>query len=309
MIEYTHQIVRMERGVTKGSGSPMWYCLTKDGERVNVFSHANPERDNTIYFREAGYFEAMDALKEKEVLEWSEYPIDVAMRKTPDGKWWTITAVAPRPEGAEPDARWQPDIRLYRARARQMAKWLVENPICIVDVEMTGLGLDDEITAIAILSTRTGECYESLISPRQPEKLLRPQKGGQTAADVTGLMPEMLDDAPEFEEAYPFIAAILSWATWCAYNAPFDVGALDRECSNQGLSLLTNAGVFDAAQIAAEYLGNWNEKAGRFDMVKLAEAATQLGIQIDVSHAAGADARTTYAMLKAIADDVLGQPF
>src|SRR5262245_59181445 len=114
----------MERGATKNTNSPMWRCVTADGESVNIFSHADEAKDNTVYFRQAGYFEAMSSLALDEALLWNSHPIDVAMAKTPDGKWWTITAVAPRPDGSQPDVMWGPDIRLYRARARQMARWL-----------------------------------------------------------------------------------------------------------------------------------------------------------------------------------------
>lgn len=306
---YTHQIVRMERGATKNSGSPMWRCRTADGESVNVFSHSDPAKDNTVFFKEAGYFDLMDALKVGEALEWNTHPIPVTMEKTPDGKWWSVVAVAPKPADAEPDVMWQPNLRLYQQRAQRLALMIVTHGVRILDVETTGLGADDEIVAVAVLDENSQVCYESLISPRHPEKLLRVGKGGQTAADVTGLLPEMVDDAPEFDKVWNELHGALDGSHWCAYNAKFDCEALDRECSNYDLPLLTNSGVWDAAQIAAEYLGHWNEKRQWWEMLKLSDAATQLGIQIEVSHQAGADARTTLALLKAIANDVLGEPF
>ena len=48
MTEYTHEIIRMERGATKGSGSPMWKCQTVDGQRVNVFKHEREDPPQTV---------------------------------------------------------------------------------------------------------------------------------------------------------------------------------------------------------------------------------------------------------------------
>jgi DNA polymerase-3 subunit epsilon len=309
MTIFTHEIVRMERSATKNSGSPMWRCQTKDGERVNVFQHSDPEKDNTEMFRKAGYFGYMEGLKIGEAVEWSESPIWVVMEK--DGDWWAVKDVGTKPHDAEPDVLWMPDLKAYRKRAVCQAQERLEDlPFVIVDVETTGLRPDDEIIAVAIIDAMDGEpLLNTLVCPRDPKKLYRKQKDGLCAADVTGIRPEQLMEAPTFKEVWPEIRNYLYNEQWAAYNAGFDMGSLDRECSNAGLPLLTNRGVFDAAVIAAEYLGNWNAKRQWFEMLKLGEAATQLGVMVEVSHQAGADAKTTYAILKAIADDVNGEPF
>ncbi|MEO8608886.1 MAG: 3'-5' exonuclease [Chloroflexota bacterium] len=312
MTTFTHEIIRMERGETSGSKSPMWRCTTKDGQRVNVFQHIDPKKDGSTLFIEAGYFNQMSGLKVGEALEWSQYPIQVVM--TSDGKWFEVKAVAPKPEDAEPDVLWQPDLKAYRKRARILANWLIsrgDDTFCI-DVEMTGLRTDDELVAMAIIDMNGEVRMNELICPMNPNKLWRKQKDGLSAADITGITPEQLMETQNFKAQYPFIRDILDQERWVAYNANFDVRALDQECSNAGVPLLTNAGVFDAAVIAAEYLGNWNEKRQWFEMLKLADAATQLGVMLGAAHTAHADAAATYDILKAIASDVgvsAGVPF
>lgn len=305
MNTYTHEIVRMERGETSGSKSPMWRCQTADGQKVNVFQHSDPKKDGSKLFIEAGYFDLMDGLKVGEALEWSAYPVQVELERTPDGKWWEIVTVAPKPDGAEPDVLWQPDLTEYRKRAVRQANEIVNHAVRIFDVETTGLRPDDEIISISILDEASDVKYDTLIQPCKPEKLLRKQKDGLCAAEITGITPESLEYELPFRNHWMNIHKALDGCHWCAYNAGFDVAALDRACSNEGLPLLTNAGVFDAAIIAAEYLGNWNPKRQWFEMKKLAEAATELGIMLDAPHQAGADARATYDILKAIAADVL----
>lgn len=304
MTTFTHEIVRMERGATKNSNSPMWRCTTKDGEKVNVFQHSDPAKDNTAIFREAGYFGYMEPLKIGEAVEWSQNPIWVVLEK--DNNWWKVTTVGNKPHDAEPDVLWQPNIEHFRERAVRLAvRSLVEETrLRIVDVEMTGVRSDDELTAIAIYDGAGTLLLETLVQPPNPNKLLRVGKGGLTAADVNGLTPDDLKDAPTFADVYPRIFEYLDDADLVAYNAGFDYGALDRECSNNNLALIGCRSVMDVAVLAAEYLGNWNEKRQWFEMMKLGEVAARLGIMIDVQHAAGADVKTTLAVLKAIASDV-----
>lgn len=306
MTVFTHEIVRMERATNK-YGDPMWRCTTKNGEKVNVFQSGDPAKDNTVMFREAGYFGYMEVLKVGEAVEWSESPIWVVMES--DGKWWSVKEVGKKPHDAEPDVLWQPNVAQFRERAVRLAvRSLVdETRLRIVDVEMTGVRSDDELTAIAIFDGAGTLLLETQVRPPNPNKLLRVGKGGLTAADVTGIMPDDLKDAPTFAELYQRIFEYLDDADLVAYNAGFDYGALDRECSNNNLALIGCRSVMDVAVLAAEYLGNWNEKRQWFEMMKLGEVAARLGIMIDVQHAAGADVKTTLAVLKAIASDVGNQ--
>jgi hypothetical protein len=85
------QIVTMRRDQTKGSGSPMWRCETKDGLSVNVFKHTDPLRNSFHLFAEAGYGEAMDAMQFGEALNWHHYPITVSL--VANGSFWNVQRV------------------------------------------------------------------------------------------------------------------------------------------------------------------------------------------------------------------------
>lgn len=311
MSEFTHEIVRMERGATKNSGSPMWRCTTADGVRVNVFQHSDPHKDNTLLFKVAGYFDLMNGLKNGESLGWSQHPIKVILNK--EGEWWTVSGVCVRLTDAEPDVMWQPNLKMYQERAvRHAVRLLVdETRLRIVDLEMTGVTSDDEITAIGIYDGAGTLMLDTNVNAPNPEKLLRMGKAGMTAADVTGISPSDLVDAPTFAELHQRIFEILEDADFVAYNAPFDCEGLDRECSNNELPLISRRSVHDVAVLAAEYLGNWNEKRQWFELMKLGEAASRLGIMTDVQHKAGEDALTALKVLKAIASDegTLDEPF
>lgn len=299
----SHEIVRMERGETKNSKSPMWRCETRDGQRVNIFSHADPAKDNTAIFRESGYLDDMEALKVGEVLNWTQHPIRVAMEKV--GDWWTVKGVVQRPVDAEPDAAWKPNLALFRERAQKQAVNILGlSMLRVLDLETTGLRADDEICAIAILDGQGETLIDVLVKPSDPFKLLRPGKRGQTASEINGLTPDDFGSTPPFIDQYPKIANALDCAHWLIYNAQFDAPLLDRECSNAGVRPLIPLGIFDVARIASEYMGNWNEKRQWFEMVTLEEAAIDLAGSAGRLHAAADDAQSALLIMQAIARGV-----
>lgn len=310
-MEYSHAIVRMERSTTKNSGSPMWRCTTQDGQKVNVFQHSDPVKDGVRPFQEAGYFAEMDALRIGEALEWEGAPIRVKMQA--DGQWWKVTEVELRPEGAEPDTLWEPYIKLYRRRAQHQAQHLLRQGFNVLDVEATGIKVDDEIVSIAVVSSQTGEVMlDTRIRPRNPSKLTRIQKGGLSSVDVHGLTADMLKDAPTIDIVVSQIESVLTGSFVAGYNVRYDVDMLDRNLSDNGYEPMIYGCVWDVAQIAAEFLGNWNAKRGWFEMVKLDEACAAFGITRTDSHDAKADALATLALVKAMADadvESWGVPF
>lgn len=299
MTQFTHEITRMERSETKGSRSPMWRCSTRDGQKVNVFSHNDPAKDNTTLFKGAGYWPEMEALKVGESLEWSQHSIWVKMRQV-DG-WWVIDEVLKRGDVAAPDSRWQPKLALYRARAQFQADYLMRTSnLRIFDLETTGLNTDDELVSIAILNINGEVVFERRVKPAHPDKLLRPGKNGQSASDINGILPEDLAGEESFVELYPLIKNALNNCPWVVYNAKFDPPVLDRECSNAGLTPFTNGGIFDVAQLAAEYLGNWNEKRQWFEMLTLEDAVLELVGGVGQLHDAANDAQSTLMILESI---------
>ncbi len=93
-------ITSMERSATNNSRSPMWRCQTANGERVNIFKHDDPEKNNFALFEAAGYGELMLPMEDGDELYWHGSGLPVRMRRM--GKWWEIVAVEPR-NGRVPD--------------------------------------------------------------------------------------------------------------------------------------------------------------------------------------------------------------
>lgn len=301
MSEYTHEIFRIERGVTKGSGSPMWKCQTRDGQTVNIFQHQLAERNTFELMVQAGYA-AFSELEPGEVQYWRNHPIQVELVK--DGQWWKLAAVEPRPKLAESDEELAPDVDSYRDRAQRLSNLLTTRLYewRYWDTEMTGLQEDDEMVAASVVNVRGNILFDELICPRNPQKLLRPGKSGKTASDVNGITPDTLLDAMLTEDALVDLAGCLTGRVWVAYNAPFDVAALERECLRYNHPLIYALGIHDAMQIFAEYLGDWQPKYRSFRTVTLSEAARLLDLDPGQSHAACDDAMTTLEIIRAIAD-------
>ena len=301
-VEYTHAIVRMERSATKNSGSPMWRCRTEDGQTVNVFQHSDSVKDGSHLFIQAGYMVDMEALKIGEALEWSGSPIRVDMRKK--GDWWEVVAVEPRPVGVETDTLWKPDPYVYRLRTYEQIRWLMHNSddFEVIDLETTGVRLDDEIVSMALVTCIGQVILNTRIRPAHPAKLERIGKNGQTASDIHGLTAADLADAPSLTDVWVELAPRLDGKTILGYNVRFDLQMLDRNLSDNELLLPAWGAVWDVAQLVAEFIGNWNAKRGWFEMVTLDEACRIFGIERDVAHDARADALATLELVKAMAD-------
>lgn len=300
MTDYTHEIVRIERGATKGSGSPMWKCLTSDGQNVNVFKHALPERNTFELLVQAGYVDLIE-MAVGDVQRWRHnYPIKVQLVK--DGDWWKLAAVEPRPAYAEADAEFVPDVKLYQERAQRKARRLTNRSVDTLhwDFETTGVEKDDELVAAAIVDNKGRVLFDELMLPNNPQKLLRVGKSGKSASEINGITPDMLMNAKMVEDALVSIAMHLTGRLWCVYNAPFDVGVLERECLSHRHPLIWALGIHDAMQIFAEYVGEWQPKTQNFRIWTLAQAAQMLDIAHAQAHTAKADALATLEIMKAI---------
>lgn len=303
MTDYTHQIVRIERSVTKGSSSPMWKCLTADGQTVNVFRHALPERDTFDLLVQAGYGDLIQ-MHLGDVQRWRHnYPI--AVRLVKDGSWWKLAAVEPRPVQAHPDADQDsiPNPALYHSRAQRLCNDLLLLPSFwrSLDFETTGLLEDDEMVSVSVVSGYGEALFDTLVCPAHPEKLLRPGKYGKCASDINGITPEAVSGAMMTADALADLTEYLSGQIWVAYNAPFDVGVLERECLAYGHPLIFALGIHDAMRIFADYRGEWDPKEQQFKTVTLSKAARMLDIDPGLLHTARADALTTYELIKAMA--------
>lgn len=97
----TMQIVRVVAGRTRNSDSPMWRCYTADDEQINFFQHTDAGKNTFPLLEAADYGSVFSAMGDGEVVEWAQHPIEVTYQM--NGDWREPVAVAPRPDGAEPD--------------------------------------------------------------------------------------------------------------------------------------------------------------------------------------------------------------
>jgi DNA polymerase III epsilon subunit-like protein len=293
-ITVSHQIVSMTRGSTKNSSSPMWRCLTADGERVNIFKHADPAKNTFALFEAAGYAPALDAMVDGEERTWKQNPIFVTLAR--DGQWWNVIAVLPAVSPV-PDPPARPDHRPYRNRAIMQAytlTGLATAAIVFWDTETTGTGPDDEIISFGACNQFGERLYSTLIKPLDMSRV-------DHTSHIHGITPAMLTHAPLFPEVYPVIRRLLLHSLWVIYNADFDCRMLEQDCLRHNLELVSSVGVNCAMQLFAEFHGEWNYPRQHWQSKSLAYAAAYLQVPQPDAHDALADAQTTQALLEAIA--------
>lgn len=298
IIDQIHHIISMERGQTSNSSSPMWRCQTEEGARVNIFQHQDAKKNSFALFEVAGYGETLLAMELGERLEWTAHPIEVTLEKKPDDKWWEIVWVKSRPVGAEPDTQYTPDPALHRKAVESWAGAIsggYELPIVIIDTETTGLGDGDEIIDIAVIDIAGDRVFESLVQPRGALS--------NVVTNLTGITPDMLANAPEFAALYDQLATVLNEKIWLIYNAPFDMGMLDRACVRAGLPPLRPLAVTDVMERFAEWYGDWDAKRGEWVKKSLQFACECLDIFPDGSHRAQSDATSTLLVVNTIAEE------
>jgi len=278
----------------------MWRCQTQNGERVNVFKHADPTRDTFSLFHVAGYSPEMSAMQLGDMLTWETNPILVTMVKTPDksGKeWWNITAVDSRPTDAQPDPKFNPDPALARIYARDWAEH-VSDPLLnylILDTETTGTDLNTEIVSIAVTGPTGAVLLDMYIKPSNTERLATNGSGA-----INGITPDMLADAPTFAEAYDDIYDALSGEHIIIYNAAFDWALLERECLRHNKVMPYPASVTCAMEMFSRYYGEWNRSRQCWQPKSLESAAFYVGIEGDTAHNALGDCNTTLMLIEAM---------
>lgn len=283
-------IVRMERGETSNSKSPMWRCVTIDGERVNVFKHTDPQKDTFHFFAEAGYAEVMEAMKVDDVLTWKKFPISVGMQKKDN--WWNVSQVYQRLPSDKPDAPEETP----KMQAVRWAKELVdEDSFVVLDTETTGLNnfVKDEPVQICVLASDGTVLLDTLLKTEVEIE--------RDAAAKHGITKEILAAAPSFAEVRDKLRAAIGDKRVIVYNADFDKGILRNA---NGDATWEFGDVWECAmEQYAQFWGDWSAFHGSYRWQSLTDACEQQGITgiQSPAHSALGDCLRTLALIKKMA--------
>jgi DNA polymerase-3 subunit epsilon len=298
-MEYT-DVIRIKAGLTK-RGNRMWRCTTVAGDDVYAFEADTVDRDTRLLLFNAGYGPELDKMQEDQIIEWTQSPIHVGVLQ--DGQWWRLVFVGKRPVGAMPDPPRGPHYENYRAMVRLKADMLMRFPqVVIWDTETTGRSTrDDEIVSIAGISSSGEVVIDQLIRPENMNKLSVAGLDGQSAMDIHGITPEILDGAPSFPEIYEQIRQILAGKLWVVYNAPYDTGLLKQLCLKHNLAPIVPLGIHCAMELFADFYGEWDGSRQQYVSQTLQTAIDAFGISIDATaHSAIGDCFRTLEVVKAI---------
>ena len=137
----------------------------------------------------------------------------------------------------------------------------------LLDTETTGLGRDDEIIEIAILTVEGDEIVNMLVEPRGTI--------GDEAAGVHHITPPMLDGCRRFEDIWAEIEPLLAGHPLVAYNAPFDERMIIQSLVKSGRVPSTDLEFHCARRLSAKLI------AAARPLLSLDEAAAFFGIDHD----------------------------
>ena len=115
------------------------------------------------------------------------------------------------------------------AKAKSWAHHLVQrDDWLVIDVETTDLGTNAEIVEVALVGSRGDTLLDVVVRPRTA-----PTPG---ASRVHGLSADILCRASPFESIYGILVDLLTGRTVVAYNATFDLQAVNHTCHIAGLA-------------------------------------------------------------------------
>lgn len=156
--------------------------------------------------------------------------------------------------------------------------------ISVVDCETTGLGRNDRVIELAIVTIdsktlETVDEFDTLINPRRDV--------GKTS--IHGITPSMVAAAPSMEEVIGAISKRLNGSVLAAHNLSFDSRMIDAECRRLNADFDPGVGICTL----------------RLSGEKLANATERFGIPLAGHHRALVDARACADLLRRLIEDDL----
>ncbi len=163
---------------------------------------------------------------------------------------------------------------------RSTQQMLNDVEFVVLDTETTGLRPGpDRVIEVAGVRLRGGQVCETFQSLINPERRIPP-----FIVQFTGIMPEMLQDAPTAKEVMPDFLHFIEGATIVGHNVGFDSGFLAYEAKLLGRTFPLDG--LDTIPLARRFVPTL--KRFKLDMV-----ATHLGITTVNRHRALGDASVT----------------
>lgn len=158
---------------------------------------------------------------------------------------------------------------------------IAPNGLAVIDVETTGLQPPvhriAEI-AVVILDPITHEVIDEF------DSLVNPHRDLTDSSGIHGITASMVSAAPDFATIAPHLVRLLSGCTIVAHNLPFDRSFLESEFGRLNIEFDFGNGI-DTYAVTRQNLGS---------------ACVALGIDIEQSHRALADARACAGLLRKI---------
>lgn len=178
--------------------------------------------------------------------------------------------------------------------AKLAADWL-HNGAIFLDTETTGLGDDDQVIEIGIVSAAGEVLLRTLVRPTVP---VDPE-----AQAVHGITAEDLADAPEWSEIASLVEAVLaSRRPMVIFNADFDVRLLRQTAAAHGDVPAWIDEAARTAQCAMIHAARVYGATNRYGTISLAKALVASGAQWQgPAHSAVGDAMSTAELVRAMA--------
>lgn len=175
----------------------------------------------------------------------------------------------------------------------------------VLDTETTGLNQyrNDEAVEISVVDQDENIVFDSLIKPKN----IIEWSGAQR---IHGISPEMVADAPLFEDVWMKLGSLLAGQTIFIYNAPYDIGIMHNMLLAAGFQNQM-AFVKKCVDVMVPYANLWGDYHpyyGTAKWQKLTVAVAQQGIDVSdcVAHRALGDCVMTLRLLKQMLENYDG---
>ena len=156
-------------------------------------------------------------------------------------------------------------------------------PVLVVDLEMTGLDLEqDRICEVGLVRRNTDgtiETFDSIVRPESPMS--------EAAFAVHGIGKELLADAPAFAEVSGEVVRMLEGAVLVGHHVPVDWHFLVRELRDSGNETVDPV-MLDTLQMSRRLFA--------FPQNDLTSVCARLEVELGEAHRALSDALATFAV-------------